>query len=57
MNKSVVKTKTLMPVEKTSPDRQEMKLVPSKVWIHEEDRGLVLLQAFLGLDMVAQQNC
>lgn len=40
MNKSVVKTKTLMPVEKTSPDRQEMKLVPSKVWIRGSRFGI-----------------
>lgn len=55
MNKSVVKTKTLMPVENTSPDRQEMKLVPSKVWRW----GSLFSSAagFLGLATVAQRKC
>lgn len=54
MNKSVVKTKTLMPVENTSPDRQEMKLVPSKVWIRGSLFGCAA--GSFGLAMVAQQN-
>lgn len=50
-----MKTNTLMPGENTSPDRQEMKLVPSKVWIWGSVFGCAA--GSVGLAMVAQQNC